>query len=246
MAKRERLQKVMARAGVASRRRSEELIRQGRVAVNGRVVRELGVRVDPESDTITVDGQPIQVISQHTYIALHKPPGVITTVDDPWGRPTVLDLVQVDARVYPVGRLDAESEGLVLLTDDGELAHRLTHPRFGHQKEYHVCVAGQLSDGDLERLRSGVRLEDGITAPAQIDVLRYGEGDTWLRMILHEGRKRQIRRMAEAVGHPVKRLIRVRVGPIRLGELAPGRWRHLSQHEIRQVRETIGVTRQPG
>ena len=237
----ERLQKVMARAGVASRRKSEELIRQGRVAVNGRVVRKLGVRVDPARDTITVDGQPIQVRPQHTYIVLHKPRGFITTVHDPWGRPTVLDLVQVDARVYPVGRLDADSEGLVLLTDDGELAHRLTHPRFEHEKEYHVRVAGRPSERVLERLRTGVRLEDGVTAPAQVEVLRYEAGDTWLRMILHEGRKRQIRRMAEAVGHPVKRLIRVRMGPIRLGNLAPGRWRHLTRHEIEELERAVGV-----
>jgi pseudouridine synthase len=151
----------------------------------------------------------------------------------------VLDLVQVEARVYPVGRLDADSEGLVLLTDDGELTHRLTHPRFEHEKEYHVCVTGRPSERVLERLRSGVRLEDGVTAPAQVEVLRYAAGDTWLRMVLHEGRKRQIRRMAEAVGHPVKRLIRVRMGPIRLGNLAPGQWRHLTRREVEALERTV-------
>jgi len=234
---------VLARAGVASRRKSEELIRQGRVAVNGRVVRELGVRVDPAEDVITVDGRRLRLRGQHTYILLHKPPGVITTVHDPWGRPTVLDLVQVQARVYPVGRLDANSEGLVLLTDDGELAYRLAHPRFEHEKEYHVLVTGRPSARALERLRRGVRLEDGVTAPAQVEVLRRAGRDTWLRMILHEGRKRQIRRMAGAVGHPVKRLIRVRIGPLRLGNLAPGEWRHLTSQEVEVLREAVEVNR---
>ena len=233
----ERLQKVMARAGVASRRKSEELIRQGRVAVNGRVVRELGTRVDPARDVITVDGEPLRLRAQHTYILLHKPPGVITTVHDPWGRPTVLDLVQTEARVFPVGRLDANSEGLVLLTDDGELAYRLTHPRFEHEKEYHVLVAGRPTRRTLERLRRGVRLEDGVTAPAKVEVLRRAGRNTWLRIVLHEGRKRQIRRMAEAVGHPVRRLIRVRIGPLRLGNLAPGEWRHLTRREVEALRE---------
>ena len=238
----ERLQKVMARAGVASRRKSEELIRQGRVAVNGRVVRELGVRVDPTEDVITVDGKPLRLRAQHTYVVLHKPPGVITTVHDPWGRPTVLDLVQTEARVFPVGRLDANSEGLVLLTDDGELAYRLTHPRFQHEKEYHVLVTGRPTRRTLERLRRGVPLEDGVTAPAQVEVLRRAGRHTWLRIVLREGRKRQIRRMAEAVGHPVRRLIRVRIGPLRLGNLGPGEWRHLTRREVEALRQTAGLT----
>ncbi len=231
----ERLQKVLANAGIASRRKCEEIIRQGRVTVNGQVVTELGTQVDPERDIITVDGRRIELVEGYTYIALHKPPGIITTADDPWGRTTVLDLVDVDARVYPVGRLDADSEGLLLLTNDGEFTHRLTHPSFEHRKEYHVLVAGRPSQEDLERLRSGVRLEDGMTAPSELEVLRHERGDTWLRMILHEGRKRQIRRMADAVGHPVRRLIRVRMGPIRLGNLAPGQWRHLSRREVKQL-----------
>lgn len=237
----ERLQKVMAHAGVASRRKSEDIIQQGRVAVNGEIVTEMGTQVDPERDRITVDGDLINVVQDYTYVALHKPIDVISTADDPWERQTVLDLVNVDARVYPVGRLDADSEGLVLLTNDGELTHRLTHPSFEHQKEYHVRVAGRLSPAALERLRSGVRLEDGITAPAEIDVLRREAGDTWLKMILHEGRNRQIRRMADAVGHPVRRLIRVRMGPIRLGDLAPGQWRHLSQREVEALHNAIEI-----
>lgn len=235
----ERLQKVMAHAGVASRRKSEEIIQQGRVAVNGEIVTEMGTKVDPERDRITVDGEPINVAEEYTYIVLHKPLDVITTADDPWDRKTVLDLVDVDERVYPVGRLDADSEGLVLLTNDGELTHRLTHPSFEHQKEYHVRVGGRPSRDALERLRTGVRLEDGLTAPAEVEVLRRGDGNTWLRMILHEGRKRQIRRMTEAVGHPVKRLIRVRMGPIWLGDLTPGQWRHLTKSEVEQLQKTI-------
>jgi len=235
----ERLQKVLAHAGIASRRKCEEIIRQGRVAVNGQVVTELGAKVDPERDTITVDGHRIDVAEEYTYIALHKPAGVITTANDPWGRPSVLDLVDVETRVYPVGRLDANSEGLVLLTNDGALTHQLTHPSFEHPKEYHVLVAGRPSRAALERLRAGVRLEDGLTAPAQVDVLRREGEDTWLRMILHEGRKRQIRRMADAVGHPVRRLIRVGIGPIRLGDLAPRRWRHLGRREVAQLRKAI-------
>ncbi len=235
----ERLQKVMAHAGVASRRKSEEIIEQGRVAVNGQVVTQLGTKVDPERDTITVDGEPITVTEDYVYIVLHKPPDVITTADDPWSRTTVLDLVDVDERVYPVGRLDADSEGLILLTNDGTLTHRLTHPSFEHQKEYHVRVSGRLSQEDVGRLRSGVRLEDGVTAPAQVEVLRQEGGDTWLRMILHEGRKRQIRRMADAIEHPAKRLIRVSLGPLRLGNLSSGRWRHLSRDEVEELQTAV-------
>lgn len=235
----ERLQKVMAHAGVASRRKSEEIIQQGRVAVNGEIVTEMGTKVDPERDRITVDGEPINVAEEYVYIALHKPLDVITTADDPWDRTTVLDLVDVDERVYPVGRLDADSEGLVLLTNDGELTHRLTHPSFEHQKEYQVRVEGRPSREALERLRAGVHLEDGLTAPAEVEMLRREDGFAWLRMILHEGRKRQIRRMTEAVGHPVKRLIRVRMGPIRLGDLDPGQWRHLSASEVEELQSLV-------
>ncbi|MFQ5594074.1 MAG: pseudouridine synthase [Anaerolineae bacterium] len=238
----ERLQKSLARAGIASRRKCEEIIRQGRVAVNGQIVTELGTKVDPEQDTITVDGRRIDESEEYTYIVLHKPTGVITTSNDPWGRPSVLDLVDVETRVYPVGRLDADSEGLVLLTNDGALTHQLTHPSFEHPKEYNVLVKGRPSNPALERLRTGVRLEDGLTAPAQVDVLRREGEDTWLRMILHEGRKRQIRRMSDTVGRPVRRLIRVRIGPIRLGDLAQGQWRHLSRREIDQLRKLKEAT----
>lgn len=240
----ERLQKVMAHAGVASRRKSENIIRAGRVAVNGEIVTELGTKVDPERDVITVDGTSIHVESTHTYIMLNKPAGVVSTLDDPRGRPTVRELVDIDARIYPAGRLDIHSEGLVLLTDDGGLTYRLTHPSYEHQKEYHVLVDGKPTQSTLDHLRSGIRLEGGElgsepTAPTEVEILRREKDSTWLRMVLHEGRKRQIRRMTHAVGHPVKRLIRVRLGTLRLGSLNPGAWRHLSRQEIDELRASV-------
>jgi 23S rRNA pseudouridine2605 synthase len=240
----QRLQKVMAHAGVASRRKCEAIIQAGRVTVNGEVVTELGTKVDRERDLIAVDDTPIYVDSSHTYIMLHKPAGVVSTLDDPRGRATIRELVDVDARVYPAGRLDLDSEGLVLLTDDGELTYRLTHPSYEHKKEYHVLVTGRPPRSALERLRSGVRLEDGVlgsepTAPAEVDVLRQDKDGTWLRVVLHEGRKRQIRRMADAVGYPVKRLMRVRIGTLRLGSLDPGAWRHLSHQEVDELRASV-------
>ncbi len=227
----ERLHKVLARSGVASRRASEELIRQGRVAVNGRVVRELGTKVRPE-DIITVDGVPVKLQAQKLYIMLNKPRGYVTTVSDELGRPTVMALVPQGERLFPVGRLDADSEGLLLITNDGDLTYRLTHPRFGLEKEYHVLVDGSPSEKDLQMLRNGVMLDDRMTAPAIVERLRSEPQGTWLRMVIHEGRKRQIRRMVASVGHNVLRLVRVRVGPLDLGNLPSGRSRTLTQEEI--------------
>lgn len=239
----ERLQKILARAGFGARRACEVLIRQGRVTVNGEVAR-LGQKADPHRDRIEVDHRPIQFPHTFTYIALHKPPGVLSDEGDGSGRrPTVLDLVKHPARRFPVGRLDLRSEGLVLLTDDGDLALRLTHPRFGHEKEYHVLVEGRPTEETLERWRRGVELDGKMTAPAKVAVLRTEkEGTrerTWLRVILREGRKRQIRRTAALLGHPVVRLIRVRIGPVRLGDLPPGKWRYLSPAEIRALRRCL-------
>jgi len=236
----ERLQKALARAGVASRRKAEGLIQAGRVRVNDRVVTKLGTRVDPEQDVIIVDGQPISQPVSHTYILLHKPRGVLSTTNDPHGRPTVLDLVRTKARVYPVGRLDRDSEGLILLTDDGELTYRLTHPRYEHEKEYRVLVEGHIGERALQRLREGVELEDGLTWPAQVERLEEEGGGTWLRMVIHEGRKRQVRRMCQAVGHPVRRLIRVRMGSLNLGELRAGEWRYLTTSEVRALKKERG------
>lgn len=237
----QRLQKVLAQAGVASRRACEELIRQGRVQVNGQVVTELGTKVDPNLDEISVDGTPLSGPAERVYLILNKPPGYISTADDPWGRPTVLDLVPHRGRLYPVGRLDAESEGLLLLTNDGELTHRLTHPRYQQEKEYLVLVKGHPKEAILSRLRRGVDLEEGRTAPAKVSRVSRKErretppDTTWLRIVVHEGRKRQIRRICAAVGHPVQRLIRVRLGPLRLGPLKPGQWRPLSGRELDEL-----------
>jgi pseudouridine synthase len=232
----ERLQKILARAGLGSRRACEELIRQGRVTVNGQVA-QLGQKADPERERITVDGKPIRLKRHHTYIALHKPAGVISTTHDPQGRPTVVDLAPhpPNTRLWPVGRLDLDSEGLILLTNDGELAHRLTHPRYEHTKEYKVCVAGHPDGVTLKRWREGVLLDGRRTAPAQVELLPRKGNRTWLRVVLREGRKREIRRVAALLGYPVHRLIRVRIGPVRLRDLKPGEWRYLTRQELEQI-----------
>ncbi len=235
----ERLQKVLARAGIASRRKAEELIRQGRVEVNRRVVTQVGVKVDPERDEIRVDGERVRPERlRRRYVALNKPRGVITTVRDPRGRPTVMDLVPRarEHALVPVGRLDRESEGLLLLTNDGDLVNRLTHPRYGHEKEYRVEVYGVPDERDLKALRRGIVLDDGRTAPAEVWVERRGEHTSTLRLVLREGRKRQIRRMMRAIGHPVKRLVRLRVGNVTLKGLPPGGWRELTPAEVEQLK----------
>ena len=226
----ERLQKILAQAGLGSRRTAEDLIAEGRVRVNGEVAR-LGTRADAEADTIEVDGAVIGVRQGLVHYLLNKPAGVVTTASDPEGRPTVVALVPPEPRVYPVGRLDADTEGLLLLTNDGELAHRLTHPSFGVDKEYLAEVEGTPSRGALRRLREGVELDDGPTAPAKVSLV----GGSSLRITIHEGRNRQVRRMAEAVGHPVRRLVRVRIGPLSDRRLAPGEWRALTQAEVRSL-----------
>lgn len=234
MSAEERLQKILARAGLGSRRACEELIRAGRVAVNGQVAR-LGQKADPRQDHITLDGKPIRVQEGHTYIALYKPVGVVSTARDPQGRETVLDLVRSSVRLYPVGRLDYLSEGLVLLTDDGDLAQQLMHPRYEHPKEYMVRLAGRVGDEAIARWREGVLLEDGATAPADVALVRRDRGCTWLRVVLREGRKREIRRVAELLGHSVEQLIRVRIGPVHLGNLQPREWRHLTELELTEL-----------
>jgi 23S rRNA pseudouridine2605 synthase len=231
----DRLQKILARAGFGSRRACEDLIRQGRVTVNGQLA-QLGQKADLSRDRIAVDGKPVRPDGHRTYIALHKPRGILSDEGDGSGRRTARDLVPLPGHLFPVGRLDLRSEGLILLTDDGELAHVLTHPRYEHAKEYHVYVEGQPDDETLKRWRSGVFLDGRRTAPASVAILRRERDHTWLRVVLREGRKRQIRRVAAMLGHSVRRLIRVRIGPVRLGDLKPGTWRHLTEQEVEQLR----------
>jgi pseudouridine synthase len=250
-----RLQVVLAQAGVASRRASEELIAAGRIRVNGQVIREQGQKVDPSQDVIEVDGRRIHPREAKVYVLLHKPPGYVSTVRDPRGRRTVLDLVPVAQRIYPVGRLDVDSEGLLLLTNDGEITNYLTHPRYEHEKEYMAQVDGTPSVESLRELRRGVDLGDIITAPATVRAVSQpgflfrmssvavppSPKTSWLQVTIREGRKRQIRRMLEAVGHPVLRLVRVRMASLALGDLEPGEWRHLSAEELAVLRGSMSA-----
>ena len=232
----ERLQKVLARTGLGSRRTCEELIAEGRVTVNGEVA-ELGRRVDPEVDRVEVDGVPLAIREGLVYYLLNKPAGVVTTASDPQGRPTVVGLVPAEPRVFPVGRLDADTEGLLLLTNDGDLTHRLTHPSFGVEKEYLAEVDGTPTRGELRRLREGVELDDGPTAPAKASL----QPPNLLTLVIHEGRNRQVRRMCDAIGHPVRRLVRVRIGPITDRRLRPGAWRELTTAEVRALETAVAA-----
>lgn len=230
----ERLQKVLAARGVASRRGAERLIVEGRVSVDGAIVAELGTRVDPRA-RIAVDGRPVAPAPARRYLVLHKPTGVVTTVSDPEGRRTALDLVGGVGRLYPVGRLDIDSAGLLLLTDDGEWAQRALHPRYGHEREYEVVVRGRVTAEALARLRRGVSLEEGSSRFRDVRVVRAGGRGSTLRVTLTQGWKRQVRRTLAAVGLPVIALVRVRMGPVRLGSLRPGEWRPLRRAEIRAL-----------
>lgn len=228
----ERLQKILAKAGLGSRRACEELISAGRVTVNG-LPAHLGQRARSASDAIAVDGIPLPVREGVVYYLVNKPVGVICTASDPQGRPSVLELVPASPRVFPVGRLDVATEGLIILTNDGELAYHLAHPSFGVTKEYVVEVDGVLTRDVVGRLRRGVPLEDGTTAPAKVSQL----GPHSVRIAIHEGRNRQVRRMCDAVGHPVRTLVRSRIGPVADRSLAPGQWRALSVQEVRSLWE---------
>lgn len=228
----ERLQKIIAAAGLASRRQAEEWISAGRVRLNGRIA-TLGESADVQSDQIEVDGQALRGPAASIYLLLNKPSGYVTSLNDPQGRPLVTDLVkEVGARVYPVGRLDLTTEGLLLLTNDGELANHLAHPRHQVEKTYLVRVRGVLADADRQRLELGVLLEDGMTAAAKISRVRAVGQHSWFELTIHEGRNRQVRRMCEAVGYPVSRLKRVRLAFLTLDELQPGQFRHLSRQEV--------------
>ena len=239
----ERLQKLLSQAGIASRRQAEAMITAGRVAVNGAVVTELGTRADPDHDMIVVDGRPLTVTAVKRYILLYKPSGYMTTLKDPEGRPLVIDLLKgIGERVYPVGRLDYNSEGLLLLTNDGDWANRLAHPRYEIDKEYHVRVQGQVTPEQVGRLGAGVTLEDGRTAPATVAVLKESEQNTWISVTIHEGRYRQVRRMCEAVGLSVVRLRRNRYGFLNLAGLNPGEFRELTAEEAKRLAEDPRAT----
>lgn len=245
-----RLQKFLAQAGVASRRASEQLIREGRVAVNGQTVTVMGWKVDPARDRVTVDGEPVEPPGGQdgipVYIVLNKPPGVLSAARDERGRITVTEWVRrrggPGVRLFPVGRLDLNSEGLMLLTNDGELAYGLTHPSREVPKTYRVVVQGAVSNEALRALRQGVVLEDGPTAPAEVRLLRRTPQSSELEITIHEGRKRQVRRMCQAVGFPVERLVRVRIGPLALGDLPRGAWRYLTPKEVERLKRASGAS----
>jgi len=240
--KTERLQKVLAQAGVASRRKCEEIIVDGKVRVNGVVVTELGTKVDPERDRIEVDGYGAVQSEQKVYYMLNKPRGVVTTASDPQGRKTVIELIEgVTERIYPVGRLDLDTAGLLLLTNDGALANGLMHPRHEIDKTYRAWVKGKVRSETLKQLAEGVELDDGPTAPAKVKLIEHGEGESFIEMTIHEGRNRQVRRMCEAVGHPVKSLMRVQYAFLKLARLRYGEYRELTPQEVMRLYAVAGI-----
>ncbi len=235
-----RLQKLIAGTGIASRRKAEEMIAAGRVMVNGKVVTELGTKVEPGRDHVKVDGKHLSAAQPFVYLMLNKPKNVMSTLDDPGGRTTVRDFLRgVSVRVFPVGRLDFDSEGLMLLTNNGDLAQALLHPRYHVPKTYLIKVKGVLSNEEIKKLEQGVRLEDGITSPAMVKKVRKVEANSWLEITIREGRKHQVKRMLESVGHPVIKLMRIKMGPLVLGNLEPGEFRFLTDREANALRDVV-------
>lgn len=242
----ERLQKYLANAGVASRRKCEEIILAGRVKVNGKVVRELGTQITPGKDKVQVDGLKLETQPKKIYIMLNKPRGYVSTVTDDRGRKTVMDLIKgVKERVYPVGRLDYDSEGLLLLTNDGELTNALTHPKHQVSKTYKVRVKGVPTVDKLEKLAKGIELEDGITAPAKVLLTHVLNGNGLLEITIYEGKNRQVRRMCEHIGHPVLRLVRTHIGPLELRKLGSGEYREISKFELTSIKQAAGIKATP-
>ena len=236
-----RLQKILSRSGIGSRRTCEEYILAGRVLVNHEVA-TLGMKADPDCDLIQFDGVTLQARPEPVYLVFNKPAGVLSSLVSQGGKPTVLSHIEINQRVFPVGRLDLESEGLMLLTDDGELTHILTHPRYKHEKEYRLLLDRTPTEKDLGRWRNGLTLRDGFkTSPAKVWVEKVEEQGTWVGTVLHEGHKRQLREIAAELRYGVRRLIRVRFGPLTLGDLAPGKWRMLTTQEINQLRASAQV-----
>ena len=233
----ERLQKILSKAGHASRRHAEKLIAEGRVKVNGVVVKHLAFKADPRRDHIRVDGRPISKFESKVYLLLNKPRGCVTTLDDPLGRPTIRDFLHGEKkRVYPVGRLDFDSEGLLILTNDGELHHRLTHPRYGIPRTYLVKVRGIPDPGAMRRVRDGIVLEDGVTLPAKLHIVKRLKRNSWMRFIVYEGRNKLIKKMCDAISHPVIRLRRIRYGSLTLGGLKLGKYRYLTSKEVDELK----------
>ncbi len=241
-----RLQKVIAASGIASRRAAETMIRDGHVTVNGKVVRVLGTCIDPSKDHVKIDGRHVQPSEPEVFVLLHKPPGYVTTMDDPYGRPTIADLVaKVKVRVFPVGRLDYDTEGLLLLTNNGNVAQACVHPRYHVPKTYLVKVSGVCTEGEIQNLEDGIALDDGMTAPAVIRKSGKAKANSWLEITIHEGRKHQIKRMLEALGHRVMRIIRIRFGPLDLGDLPAGVSRFATDVEANALREILHRTTKP-
>lgn len=229
-----RLQKYIAMSGIASRRAAEGMIDEGRVKVNGKKVTEQGTKVETGRDTVTVDGKPVEIKDKKYYIMLNKPAGYVSTAKDQFDRPTVVDIVkeEVGTRIFPVGRLDYETEGLLLMTNDGDFTYKITHPKFQKDKTYIAVINGGIAIPDLNRLRKGVKVEDYTTSPAQVEIMDAAGGKTAIKITIHEGRNRQVRKMFDALGYTVIALKRIKIGELELGNLPVGRWRHLTSHEI--------------
>ncbi|MEW6738665.1 MAG: pseudouridine synthase [Nitrospirota bacterium] len=237
----QRIQKILAQMGIASRRKAEELIIEGRVTVNGKIA-TLGMKADPAKDHIKVDGRLLVKPEPKIYLVFNKPVGVVTSLSDPEGRPTIKDFLKgIKYRVFPVGRLDYDSEGLLLITNDGDFAHRILHPSKKIPKTYVIKVKGIVDEDAMERLRRGVRLEDGLTAPAKVKKVRLSESNSWVEITIYEGRKRQVRRMLEKVGYPVIKLRRITIGSLKLGDLKTGEMRRLTQEEVKKLKSSFAM-----
>ncbi|NLK64812.1 MAG: rRNA pseudouridine synthase [Tissierellia bacterium] len=233
----ERLQKYIARCGIASRRKAEEMILQGKVKVNGRIVRELGSKIIPGKDVVTVNNKRIYEKEKYIYIKLYKPEGYVTTVKDQFNRKTVIDLISIKERIYPVGRLDYDTSGLLLLTDDGDLANKLMHPKYRIYKTYNAEIKGSLSNDSINLLRTGLLIDGYKTAPAKVKLLKQSQNNSYVEISIHEGKNRQVRKMFEAVGHKVVKLKRISFGNIVLGNMKPGEWKYLTDEEVRFIKE---------
>ncbi|MEG6568208.1 pseudouridine synthase [Thermoanaerobacterium thermosaccharolyticum] len=232
----ERLQKYLAECGIASRRKCEQLILDGKIKVNGTVIKNLGIKIDPDKDIVEYDGRVVAKVQHNIYIMLNKPTGFITTVKDQFGRPSVLDIIKIKDRIYPVGRLDCDTSGLLLLTNDGDIANKLMHPKQEIDKVYIAKIRGIPDDKDLDRFRNGLLLDNRLTAKAKIEILKKINNDALVKIVIHEGRNRQIRRMCELIGHPVMTLKRIKIGDLELGNLKVGQWRYLSGEEVQYLK----------